>query len=121
MSSDIKLLPCPFCGGEGSAFVDKYEKYFTGCLKCNFYYGIEIEHDCELEDGWLAIHDSKEEAINAWNTRKPMDRIVEQLEERRKGYERSLQNTMGSVSTYRKGVMRGYEYSRDLVKGGGKV
>lgn len=81
--SEIKIKCCPFCGGEASAFKDKYNRYFTGCNECNFYYGIEIEHDCELEDGWVAVHDSKEEAIAAWNQRKPMDSMVEKLEEER--------------------------------------
>lgn len=74
-----KLLPCPFCGGEANAFVDKFNKYFTGCKKCNFYYGIEIEDGCELEKGWIAIHNTKDEAIKAWNTRKPMEYVVERL------------------------------------------
>lgn len=46
--------------------------------------------------------------------------VVEQLEARRKDYERSIQNASDDVSaTYRKGVMRGYEYSKDVVKAGG--
>lgn len=75
-----ELKSCPFCGGEGSVFVDDYGKYFTGCNKCNFYYGIEIEHGCELKHGWVAIHNTPEEAIEAWNTRKPMEAVVAELE-----------------------------------------
>ena len=78
--SEIKLLPCPFCGGECHLYMDKFAKYFTGCEECGFYYGIEIEHDCELEHGWIAKHNTREEAIESWNTRNPMERIAEQIE-----------------------------------------
>ncbi|WP_418482681.1 Lar family restriction alleviation protein [Frisingicoccus sp.] len=74
------LKPCPFCGGEGGLFIDKYEKYFTGCASCGFYYGIEIENGVELQDGWRAVYDTEEDAAYAWNTRKPMDRIVQEME-----------------------------------------
>ena len=59
----IKLLPCPFCGGEL----------------------IEDENFCEHPDGKCFLRnfcfekDDKKE-IAAWNTRKPMERIVERLE-----------------------------------------
>ena len=81
--SEIKLLPCPFCNGEGHLYMDSFGKYFAGCEDCGFYYGIEIEHGCELEHGWKAKHSTKEEAIKQWNTRKPMERIIERLKEKR--------------------------------------
>ena len=34
--------------------------------------------NCEAESGWFK---TKDEAIATWNTRKPMERIVERLEE----------------------------------------
>ena len=63
------LKPCPFCGGEAYAAKDDYEKVIIGCLKCNLYFGIEIENGCELYDGWRATFPDKEIAIEAWNTR----------------------------------------------------
>lgn len=51
------------------------------------------------------------------DTRTPMGNIVEKLEERRIEYELSSIKAPDEISSvYRKGVMRGYEYSRDLVK-----
>ena len=67
-----KLKPCPFCGGEAKVREIMYMKYdgyqerfyISECQCCN----VNIEAD------------NKEDAITAWNTRKPMDKIVEQLE-----------------------------------------
>jgi len=67
-----ELKPCPFCGGEAilkTGFA-QYEdvvtlKYEIVCNMCG----------CKIERLGL-----EEYAINAWNTRKPIDNIVEQLE-----------------------------------------
>ena len=62
-----KLRECPFCGGE--AF--------------EYYSGNQFEI-CEVvckECGCRSKRKTEDEAIAAWNNRKPMDRIVEQLEE----------------------------------------
>ena len=62
-----KLKNCPFCGGE--AF--------------EYYSGSQFEF-CEVvckECGCRSKRKTEEEAIEAWNTRKPMDGIVEKLEE----------------------------------------
>ena len=64
-----KLKPCPFCGGEAAIY--NYEKMLTGqykmveCKKCH----------CTSEK-----FKKVEDAIAAWNTRKPMENIVKQLE-----------------------------------------
>lgn len=72
--SDVKLLPCPFCGGEIK--LDEDDFYMFCCDTCGA--GITFAH--ELEDG-TAEDCTKEESIESWNTRKPMERIVEQLED----------------------------------------
>ena len=60
------LKPCPFCGGE--AYSDKIGKpLFT--IRCT-------NIDCYAEISKV----SYEEAINAWNTRKPMEAVVAELE-----------------------------------------
>lgn len=76
--SEIKLLPCPFCGGEA-----------------------RLNHGISLDgiDGWVAecsnyqcithssdsIYYSQDAAIAQWNTRKPMERIIEKLEDKKWG------------------------------------
>ena len=57
----MKLKPCPFCGGEAKAYNGQ-----VVCTKC-----------------WSgsACEDTTEKAIETWNRREPMDKVVEQLEE----------------------------------------
>ena len=67
--SEIKLLRCPFCGGEaellkGQCEIDNY----VMCLECR---------------SKTKLYNTKASAIKAWNTRKPMQNIVERLEEYR--------------------------------------
>ena len=60
-----KLLPCPFCGGE---------------LKFSEILHIAICNECDAHIGFPKLSSNKSKVINAINTRKPMERIVEQLE-----------------------------------------
>ena len=65
--NEIKLLPCPFCGGEAELLKGLCElDNYVMCLKCR----------CKTK-----LYNTKEAAIKAWNTRKPMERILERLEE----------------------------------------
>lgn len=67
--SENKLKPCPFCGGE--AHFPTVTETWIGCKSCGF----ETPYTEDKE--WL---------VNTWNTRKPIEKIVEQLEEKRKAY-----------------------------------
>lgn len=71
MISDERLLPCPFCGGEANCS----DYYGEDCI---FEY-LVICLDCGVSTQTFL---TEEEAIEAWNTRKPMERIVERLEEK---------------------------------------
>lgn len=57
-----ELKRCAFCGGEATL--------------CNYYF-VQCE-ECGVS---TLTFITKEEAIKAWNTRKPMERIIERLEE----------------------------------------
>lgn len=57
--SEIKLLKCPFCGGEAEIVGSAYKR-----ILCK---------GCEIE---IFI---TEETVKKWNTRKPMQNIVERL------------------------------------------
>ena len=67
--SEIKLLPCPFCGGELHKHHRYYHHEINGCL---------------FDD-----YEFFEEDFEKWNTRKPMQEIVERLEEECKEYRNS--------------------------------
>ena len=64
----MKLKPCPFCGGKGELWNNKltYRLYGVICEEC----------DC-----MTPYFTTREEAIEAWNRREPIDKVVEQLEE----------------------------------------
>lgn len=65
--SEIKLLPCPFCGGEAKLHHNSLtDKFKVWCSEC----------DCRTD-----VYSDEEEAINRWKTRKPMERILKRLEE----------------------------------------
>ena len=66
-----ELKRCPFCGGEA-----KLMRF----PKCERKYVVICENEqCMASVGNYSY--SKEKAIKAWNTRKPMQNIVERLEE----------------------------------------
>lgn len=66
-----QLANCPFCGGEA-----KLMRF----PKCERKYVVICENEqCMASVGNYSY--SKEKAIKAWNTRKPIERIVERLEE----------------------------------------
>lgn len=68
--SEIKLLPCPFCGNE-MVYIVGTNVYWVHCCEC----GVDSP-----------IFDSKKEAVKWWNTRKPMERIVDELLNLKKCY-----------------------------------
>ena len=61
--SEIKLSPCPFCGGKAK-FATVNHKW----IECTM---------CEMETPY---RESKEELVALWNTRKPIEDMVEQLD-----------------------------------------
>ena len=69
-----KLLKCPFCGGEAEfvkmGIAKDIPLGFVRCTEC----GIRLRQENYTEDF----------ARDEWNNRKPMDNIVEKLEELKK-------------------------------------
>lgn len=69
--SKTKLLPCPFCGGE--ALLDREDIF---CDDCH----LSMKIDDRVYNGEAENYEeAKKQSIEAWNTRKPMDDIVEQM------------------------------------------
>lgn len=67
---ETKLLNCPFCGG-------KARLEFDAIGKGKYLYSVSCADECVTQNRY---YDTAEEAIKAWNTRKPMERIIERLE-----------------------------------------
>lgn len=72
--SEIKLAKCPFCDAELKRWDYMpqvfFEHPYNGCILSGKKV-LESEHD-----------------IKAWNTRKPMERIIERIENARQKYQR---------------------------------
>ena len=66
-----RLLSCPFCGGEAEILEHDNGWAIWHCIMCK---------NCKASQEWRKGY-TKEEAIKAWNTRKPMERIMERLKE----------------------------------------
>lgn len=105
--SDERLLPCPFCGGEA------YINYETMVDERTIYWAQVLCKQCHARScgSWRNSYTNAEKKeVKAWNTRKPMERIVEQLEDK-------------FVSTWDCGYEGGYKDAIvdaiKIVKGGG--
>lgn len=114
MSNELK--PCPFCGGK--AFINTVEPHahevatfmpdypggtFIECTSCT----------CALSG------ETEDKAIEAWNTRKPIDKVVEQLEEQKNPHANNIflgfcQRCMWKI--YNGAIDKAIE----IVKGGAK-
>ena len=78
--SEIKLLHCPFCGGEARlmSVIDDGEV----CI--NYEDELDMNHsfihcyNCDMD--FIPHTETAREVLEAWNTRKPMERIIERLE-----------------------------------------
>jgi Lar family restriction alleviation protein len=69
-----KLKPCPFCGGKAyisneDCYGYEHDDFIVNCDECN------------LQFGFASQFETEEDAVKAWNTRKPIDKVIEQLEE----------------------------------------
>lgn len=98
--SEIKLLPCPHCE-DGKAVLHTNEltdKYHVTCCDCG----------CRTAD-----FKHPEEAIGSWNTRKPMERIIERLEVKKR--------RDGTESDREWGKYIGYVDSIKIVKEEGRI
>lgn len=110
--SEIKLLPCPFCGGEA-----KYKKHYRE----DIYHGYLPVMKCESCGAIASLTDSdignyEEILTRKWNTRKPMQEIVEKLEEE---IEKSSDRFVGGRSngkTLQMGITYGIEKTIRIVK-----
>ena len=93
-----RLKSCPFCSGEAEKEWGIPSIYWVRCTECG------------AEGGQ---YPSLKEAIEAWNTRKPMDRIVEQLKA-------ELYRGMESLEPVRVAFNFGINRAIEIVKAGGK-
>ena len=101
-----ELKPCPFCGGEAEKEWGIPSIFWIKCTGC----GVEGSQ-----------HGSLDDAIKAWNTRKPIDKVVEQLETELKLAEEAKE-IASRTNIWQFESAKGYEVALanaiEIVKGG---
>lgn len=105
------LKPCPFCGGE--AEVVKAHSNTT-----EFPYVVVCKNDlCNASVGRFST--SREKAIEAWNTRKPMEAVVAELEKQVERYDRRAEKHKDYEDYYSRyySKARSYENAISIVLG----
>lgn len=108
------LLKCPFCGGE--AEVVKAHSNTT-----EFPYVVVCKNDlCNASVGRFSA--SREKAIEAWNTRKPEEAVVAELEKQAKQYRRRSEEhkEYDAYNELFSGKALSYEHAIEIVLNGGK-
>lgn len=123
--SDERIKPCPFCGGEAEI---KWVPW-TEIGKSSGAYVLNVNHSpqCFIRnaDGLIdgRMTDScKERIIATWNTRKPMERIVERLEKELELAEKEIKRCMTENPLQferAEGYATGIDTAIEIVKGGG--
>lgn len=117
-----KLKPCPFCNGENIDYSVKTtgrweRKYHVAmyCKDCNCYGKRVLITPTETNRIEIGRNPKyKQLAIDAWNTRKPMERILNRLEEGKTFYKmRSLDQDEIEVGAFIEAI--------DVVKEGGGI
>ena len=117
-----ELKRCPFCGGEAEIVDEKrycgnegYSVKFVKCREC------DVCTKERISDGYFNEYCTDEEIAELWNTRKPMERIVERLEQQRKQYKRRAEEQEGvnltvKISEKFFGKACSYEHAIKIVK-----
>ena len=77
-----ELKCCPFCGGKATLKRDQKDDFVEWSVGC-------YNRGCVCS-AHTYCYDNKDDAIRDWNTRTPIDNIVEKLEEN--SFDMSLEN-----------------------------
>ena len=112
--SEIKLLPCPFCGE--SELIHRSQMHFADSTEENMIHEDGTKKWTYIECGRCGCSTKaycyEHQSTNKWNTRKPMDKIVEKLEEE-KG--KSIYDFNSVIN-----VKDAWARAIDIIRAGGK-
>ena len=116
----VKLKPCPFCGGKV-----KLVCYLDDGTLSNIESEEELESTCSFVHCYNCNSDffpNKEtamEVLKAWNTRKPVDNVLKQLEEAKIEYNKNYHKTVCKndigISATLQGNIHGIELAMKII------
>ena len=108
------LKPCPFCGGEARIEVNVALRGYRAACKARLKCGAMFE--------W---YDTENEAIEAWNTRKPEEAVIAELEnkilDRSSAHAEAIIGMCGASANFYAGEMEAYKETIEIVRNGGKT
>lgn len=99
------LKPCPFCGGEAELFqhYPYMRRRVVSSVCCK---------SCRANSGTWG---RKDKAIETWNTRKPMEEMVAELEDAY--YEFYSMEQHDKENPFNEGLLEGYKRTLEIVRG----
>ena len=112
--SEERLLPCPFCGGEA------YINYETMVDERTIYWAQVLCKQCHARScgSWRNSYTNAEKKeVKAWNTRKPIERIISQAEAEIESSDKYIREY--DDSEVQKAFNKGMRVVLEIVKGGG--
>ncbi len=83
-----ELKPCPFCGGKAKLYGNTR---LVGTKFKNYQVATCLNDDCSCRTGFC---ETVAEAIERWNTRKPIEKVVEQLEKEKEIHTEHYNNSL---------------------------
>ena len=103
-----ELKRCPFCGGEAEILEHDNGWAIWNCVMCK---------SCRVGQYWNKAY-TKEEAVKAWNNRKPMERILERLDKKVNFVDGKITQkiNLGHQVEYDQQFMNGVMYAATIVK-----
>lgn len=116
----IKIKKCPFCGSPSIYKTWHFEGYHgmkTPVIFCDSCKVIVMAEDDSTSTKIAEIEKYLSEKVEeAWNTRKPLDNVVEALEKQLKSCEKEWIEQVGSISDRAGARMAAYNYAIQIVK-----
>ena len=118
--SDERLKECPICGGEATPlYCENGNRYTSNILYLSKRGTIKCKK-CELT--LPRVYSRVSKAIEVWNTRKPMERIVERLEKELELSDKEIKRCIAENPLQfekAEGYATGIYNAIEIVKGGG--
>lgn len=115
----VKLLCCPFCGGESSIVTYQGSKriFYIECKDCKALLGNPRIMISGMKGN--LYFENEAELIEAWNTRKPIEAVVAELEKESKEYTKKAEEheVYEDYCTRYYSIANGIDIAIEIIRG----